>query len=80
MIDIKHKETKEQRGIFETKVTSDLKVATKPCGCLIIELCLAKLCGLCSKQPCCSLYLPSANKELCFFVSLCLKSTCVTKI
>ena len=32
MIDIKHKDTKGQRDIFETKVTSDLKVATKPCG------------------------------------------------
>ena len=32
MIDIKHKDTKGQRDIFETNVTSDLKVATKPCG------------------------------------------------
>ena len=29
-----------------------------------------KLCGLC-KQLCCSLYLSSAKKELCFIVSLC---------
>ena len=32
--------TKSQRNkgfLLDTKVTSDLKVATKPCGCLIIK-------------------------------------------
>ena len=64
MLEIKHKDTKEGGYFLDTKTTSDLKVATKPSD--------EKLCGLC-KQFCCSLYLPSAKKELCFFVSLCSK-------
>ena len=65
---------------MDTKVTSDLKVATKPCGCLIIkhrgtEIQRKNFVDFVKKQLCCSLFLPSAGKEI--FVSLCL---CVQKI
>ena len=40
---LKHKDTKEQSISLDTKVTSDLKVATKACGGKYKE----KLCGLC---------------------------------
>ena len=75
----KHKETKEQRIIPDTKVTSDLKVATKPCGrgsppnpprgtCVADE----KLCGLCKAAL--LLFVSSATeKKHSVFVSLCLK-------
>ena len=78
----KHKDTKEQRFFLDTKITSDLKVATKPCGrgsppaplipprgtCIADE----KLCGLC-KAALAALCIFRSRKRHSLFVSLCLK-------
>ena len=48
----KHKDTKEQSFSLDTKTTSDLKVATKPCGLQVA----IKPCGLqVAIKPCGSL-------------------------
>ena len=50
---IKHKDTKGRSFFLDTKITSDLKVATKPCGGLffadgnLCDLCQVALAALC---------------------------------
>ena len=59
----KHKDTKERRFSLDTKTTSDLKVATKPCGKeIFVTLVKAALAALC---------IFSCQKEHSLFVSLC---------
>ena len=63
MLEIKHKDTKEGGYFLDTKTTSDLKVATKPCGKeIFVTLVKAALAALC---------IFSCQKEHSLFVSLC---------
>ena len=70
---IKTQRHKERKGFLDTKTTSDLKVATKPCGREIFVDCGREIFVAFVKAALLLSLSSAAEKEHCVFVSLCLK-------
>ena len=70
---IKTQRHKERKGFLDTKTTSDLKVATKPCGREIFVDCGREIFVAFVKAALLLSVSSAAEKEHCVFVSLCLK-------